>query len=106
MDLKILILEPFFKIKIKKYGLGPIKPAGIKDNEGNLLFPTIKGIALLNPKNISKKPYKFPIYIEGFKFDNKFVKPINGLSFPPSKGNIEIPFSGLFFSNPNSLDYK
>ncbi len=86
--------------------VGVSKPAGIKDNEENLWFPTIKGIALLNPKSIPKIPYKFPIYIEGIKFDNKFVKPINGLSFAPSKGNIEIHFSGLFFSSPNILEYK
>lgn len=86
--------------------VGVCQPAGIKDKEGNMWFPTIKGLVFVDPKNINLKPTVFRLYIEGIKVDKELKDFYDGISFPPGRGEMEIYYSGLFFSNPKSLDYR
>ena len=45
----------------------------LKDSHGHLLFPTLDGIAMVDPLNVMYNNYIPPVYIEKIKTDNTFA---------------------------------
>lgn len=52
---------------------GGIQPAGCRSDDGRLWFPTIKGVAIINPKTIKINKVPPPVVIEQVKADGELI---------------------------------
>jgi len=86
---------------------GGVSPAGWKTADGRLLFPTIKGITIIDP-NLMKtaSSYFSTICMEEFLVDGQLVKITSPLSIPSSSYRLEFRFAALNYTNPEKIKYR
>lgn len=85
-------------------GNGGFQPAGWRMRDGRLWFPTIRGVAIVDPSLAS--PLPAPVIIERVLLDGAeldFSKPIE---IPPGKGNLEIQYTGLNLGKPEQVQFS
>lgn len=84
------------------------QPSAYKTTDGKLCFPTVKGVAMIDPGSITPNPIPPPVIIEQVLVNNEPVtnrlKPV----FLPAKNMIEFYFTALSFTAPGrvKLRYK
>ena len=86
---------------------GGVTPAGCKTHDGKLLFPTMKGIAIIDPKMVNSESTSFsPVFIEELLVDGQSV-PITGKqSIPSYSKRLEFRYAALNYSNPGRIRYR
>ncbi|MCS6820687.1 MAG: SpoIIE family protein phosphatase [Microscillaceae bacterium] len=86
---------------------GSAQPTVCKDRNGNLWYPTTKGISMLNPESIKINQLPPSIVIKEFLVDNK-PYPIDGelIELPAGSSKIEFDFAALSFLAPNRIVYR
>jgi signal transduction histidine kinase/ligand-binding sensor domain-containing protein/ActR/RegA family two-component response regulator len=85
-------------------GIG--QPAGYRTLDGRLWFPTLKGLAMIDPKRLQRNTLPPPVVIEQVHVD-KAVVPMTGLaSVPPGRGELEFRFSALSLVDPDRNRFK
>ena len=85
---------------------GGVQPAGWKDQEGRLWFPSNKGVAVIDPDNIPIYNSEPPIWIEKIVVDREEVEFEDEIVLGPGHHNLEIHYVGLSFVAPNKTTYK
>jgi signal transduction histidine kinase/ligand-binding sensor domain-containing protein len=80
------------------------QPAGWKDREGKLWFPTIKGVVVIDPNKINPLPP--PVTIEQVLIDKKSMSLRQRAEAPPGKGELEIHYTALSFVAPEKTRFK
>jgi signal transduction histidine kinase/ligand-binding sensor domain-containing protein len=100
---------------------GGAQPAGWKTRDGKLWFPTIKGVAVVDPSRVNPLPP--PVYIEQVVIDGiHYVQSairnpqsaIDGISvdlgqpieIAPDQKDFEIHYTGLCFTAPEKVRFK
>jgi signal transduction histidine kinase/ligand-binding sensor domain-containing protein len=89
---------------------GGFQPSGCRTDDGLLWFPTIKGLAVIDPSKIKPNPYPPPVYIEEMMVDDQPV--LNGpaslasVQVPPGKHRLEIRYTGLSLVSPERVQFK
>ncbi len=82
-------------------------PAGWKTRDGRLLFPTLKGVVMIEPRN-HQEPAPL-VNIESIKLAGKTI-PINSANLPltilPGQGGLEIEYTGLYWISPQHIEFK
>jgi signal transduction histidine kinase/ligand-binding sensor domain-containing protein len=84
---------------------GGRQPSGLKTKDGKLWFPTMGGIAVIDPKTTQAKPEP-PVIIEEFRFGNKAVDFSDGVEIGPDQENFEIRYTALSFIKPEQIRFK
>ncbi len=86
---------------------GGISPAGCRARDGRLLFPTMKGISVIDPKmmNIVSSDFS-PIFIEEFFVDGQVVDISSPVSIPSYSNRLEFRFAALNYTNPGRISYR
>ncbi|MCK4763484.1 MAG: response regulator [Candidatus Aminicenantes bacterium] len=90
---------------------GGTQPAGWKSRAGKLWFPTIKGVAIIDPGAIVTNPLPPPVKIEAIMI-NKTRLAIHSPSnknepvIPPGITQIEIHYTALSFLAPSKVRFK
>jgi ligand-binding sensor domain-containing protein/two-component sensor histidine kinase len=88
---------------------GGLQPAGWRTRDGRLWFPTIKGVAVINPEEdirINSEPP--PVLIEQVFSDEKAIS-INSdreVVLSPGAGKFEFHYTGLSFLIPERVKFK
>ncbi|MCP4155383.1 MAG: hypothetical protein GY757_47095, partial [bacterium] len=89
---------------------GGTQPAGCKSRDGKLRFPTINGIAMIDPANSKINLHPPAVAIEEFIVNNKkiqeYVSPGKKIILPPGMGRLEIHYTGLSFLVPDKVRFK
>jgi PAS domain S-box-containing protein len=85
---------------------GPNQPAGWKTKDGRLWFPTVKGVAVVDPEHLLVNLTPPPVVIEGALVDGKSVPVQPQMSLPPSQGQFEFHYSGLSFLAPQKVRFR
>ncbi len=85
---------------------GVCQPAGCKQKDGRLLFPTIKGVVSIDPANLMVNSYPPPVHIETVSVDRKELESVQHANLPPGSQRIEIHYAGLSFMDPNKVKYQ
>jgi ligand-binding sensor domain-containing protein/signal transduction histidine kinase/CheY-like chemotaxis protein len=86
---------------------GGVFPAGCKTRDGKLLFPTIKGVAIIDPKTMKTvSSYFAPIIMEEFLVDGQLVKITSHLSIPSYSKRLEFRYAALNYTNPEKIKYR
>jgi signal transduction histidine kinase/ligand-binding sensor domain-containing protein len=91
-------------------------PAGIKARDGKLWFPTIGGVAVIDPANVRFNSTPPPIVIEEMHIDNQPVEietwqtairdPQFAIKIEPGQEDFEIRYTAVSFINSENLRFK
>jgi signal transduction histidine kinase/ligand-binding sensor domain-containing protein len=80
------------------------QPAGWKDRDGKLWFPTIRGVVAVDPNQIN--PLSPPVAVEQVLIDQQPADVWQSVAAPPGKGDLEIHYTGLSFVAPEKVRFK
>jgi signal transduction histidine kinase len=84
---------------------GGFQPGACKASDGRLWFPTTKGIAIVDPTDVTINREPPPVVIEEFMVDGKAVTGL-GAQVPPGKQRFELRYTGLSFVAPDRVRFK
>lgn len=85
---------------------GGFQPAGWKGADGRLWFPSMRGVAMINPTDIRRNESIPPVIIESFMVDGIPTDSEGQGSFSSSVEKIEFRFASLSFEAPSRNRFK
>ncbi len=85
---------------------GSTTPPGIKARDGRLYFPTIKGMAVIDPARLKTNTQPPPVVIEKVLVNGQPITASPSLELPPDTRRLEIQYAGLSFLNPGNVKYR
>jgi ligand-binding sensor domain-containing protein/serine phosphatase RsbU (regulator of sigma subunit) len=105
------------KINVATYGLsdgmrhiecngGFLHPGAWQTPDGRILFSTVVGVVIADPKNIKYNTRPVPIVIENLVVDDKTFEAKESLEFTPGKKRWEFHYTGLSFTAPEKLQFR
>ncbi|MBI1762503.1 MAG: hypothetical protein HYR56_13805 [Acidobacteria bacterium] len=80
------------------------QPAGWKSRDGRLWFPTLKGVAVIDPRIREKQPPQ--INIEAVKLAGQKFSVGSLLRIEPGQEGLEIQYTGLDWGRPQQVSFK
>ena len=83
---------------------GGAQPAGWKDRDGKLWFPTIKGVVRVDPENLNPVPP--PVFIEQALVGKTPFDPRQQIEMRPGQSDLEIHYTGLSYTAPEKVRFK
>ena len=81
-------------------------PAGTKDREGRLWFPTLRGLVGVDPVRLRSNEIVPPVVIDRFLADGRPVAGASPVELSPRTGKIEIHYDGLSFQAPEMVRFR
>jgi len=99
---------------------GGFQPSGCKTRDGRLWFPTVKGLAVVNPETVSRNPLAPLVVIEEILLDGKTQLPDSGgretaklpesaaraIEIPPGKQRVDFRYTGLSLTAPEAVKFR
>lgn len=85
---------------------GGAQPAGWKTRDGRLLFPTIKGVAIIDLGGIRANKLPPPLAIEQVFVDKVPIEVGQEIEVPPGNGDLEIHYTALSLSAPEKVIFR
>lgn len=83
---------------------GGFQPAGWRGSDGRFWFPTIRGVAVVDPNLTSRLAP--PAIIERVLLDGAELNLRQPIEIPPGKGNLEIHYTGLSLGKPEHVQFS
>lgn len=84
---------------------GP-QPSGLKTEDGRLWFPTMGGVAIVNPKAIRINTAPPPVIIEEFRLGDDAVDFLSGVEIPYDRNSFEIRYTAPSFVKPEQVRFR
>ncbi len=84
---------------------GGFQPSAVEDKNGNIYFPTIKGLSVVHTKELQINNKVPPVYIENVLVDGK-SRDFTDLHVSYDSSNIEIEYNVLCFTAPEKTHSK
>jgi ligand-binding sensor domain-containing protein/signal transduction histidine kinase len=84
---------------------GGFQPGACRAADGRLWFPTTKGIAIVDPTDVTINREPPPVVIEEFTVDG-IVETQPGAQVPPGKQRFELRYTGLSFAAPDRVRFR
>lgn len=85
---------------------GGTQPAGCRTRDGRLWFPTVKGLAVLDPRKLRTNPRPPPLFVEGLAVDGLPVPPERPGWVPPGAVRFEFQYAALSFVAPEKVKFR
>jgi signal transduction histidine kinase/ligand-binding sensor domain-containing protein len=85
---------------------GGLWPAGAKDKDGKLWFPTQDGVAVVDPEFVPVSQKSPQVVIESADLDHKFVDPGKTITVAPGQESLEIQYTAPSFSRPEQISFR
>lgn len=85
---------------------GAHQPAGWKSRDGRLWFPTIRGVAVIDPAHIPTNPLPPPVVIEQFLANDQTVVVDASPEVPPGRQKLEFRYTALSYLAPEQVQFK
>ena len=85
---------------------GGFQPAGWKTNDGRLWFPTLKGVAVVDPAHLKTDKQPPRVIVEQVLIDGKPVPELGNIKVPAGHSKLEFCYTGLSFSAPRKVRFK
>ena len=85
---------------------GGDQPSAIKDHNGNLWFPTMKGVVVIDPRKLKSSRKIIPVYIEKISINNTQVNQSAQNVFPVEDGKLEFDYTAISFLVPKKIKFK
>ena len=81
-------------------------PAGWKGLDGKLWFPTIRGIAMIDPERIRINEQPPPVVIEQIRIDDQPIAPSERIVLPPGATRLDFYYTAPSFVAPEKVRFK
>ena len=85
---------------------GGFQPAAWKDHDGRLWFPTIEGLASVDPTAAVDIPSPPPVTIDAVVVDGESRKATGPLEVGPGRPNIEFRYNAVSLSAPYNVTFR
>ena len=85
---------------------GANQPPAWRDARGRLWFPTIEGVAMIDPEHVRSNPVPPPVTVEQVVVDGRAARAQDGLVFGPGARNIEVHYAAPSFRVPSRVRYR
>jgi signal transduction histidine kinase len=85
---------------------GGNQPAGIRVADGRLWFPTVKGVAVIDPARLEVNGQPPTVVIDEVAIDNKVAQVQDELRIEPGRENFAITYAGLSFLDPERIEFR
>ena len=85
---------------------GASSPAGLRDADGRLWFPTLRGLVGIDPARLRSNTTVPPVVIDRVLADGRPVVGAPPVELPPRTGKIEIHYDGLSFQAPERVRFR
>ena len=85
---------------------GGRQPAGFAARDGKLWFPTMEGVAVVDPAAVSVNETPPPVRIESALLQNHPVHFSEGVTIEPGQAGLEIQYTALSFVKPEQIKFK
>lgn len=85
---------------------GGSQPAGWKTRDGKLWFPTIQGVAVVDPAHLVMNNLPPPVHIESVEINQQPVDPSSLVHVPAGAKSLEIHCTALSFLVPERVRFK
>jgi hypothetical protein len=83
---------------------GGFQPAGLRTRDGRLWFPTMRGVAIVDPSHVQTNKLPPPMHIERVTVDGTPVA--GGSSLAPGGRQFEFFYTALSFTAPEKVRFK
>lgn len=81
-------------------------PSALKSRDGRLWFPTLDGVAVVDPEAVSFNPTPPPVVIESATLDRESLDFRHPIAIHPGQAQLEIAYAGLSFIKPEHVRFK
>jgi signal transduction histidine kinase/ligand-binding sensor domain-containing protein len=85
---------------------GGRQPSGVKTRDGRLWFTTLKGVAVVNPDEMTANSLPPPVLLEGATLDRARAEIQDGLLVRPGQSNLALNYTALSFIKPEQIRFK
>ena len=85
---------------------GGVFPAGWKMNNGEIWFPTMQGIAKMNPSLLAETEREMEVYISSIRYGENEFSVYDKVSIPPGVFNLEIHYVSFDYKKPHTINYS
>jgi len=82
------------------------QPGAVRDNHGRLWFPTVRGVAFVDPVQLRPNTNPPPVSIESVLIDNKAAPLAGGVTLRPDNERLEIQYASLNLSAPERALFR
>lgn len=84
---------------------GGFHPSGWKLANGNILFPSMEGAVIVEPKNVRERKGISTPYIESLNYGNNEIDFSNNIQVPAGKTFFNIKYGNIEFEKPMAIRY-
>jgi ligand-binding sensor domain-containing protein/signal transduction histidine kinase len=81
-------------------------PAGWRGSDGKLWFPTIKGVAMIDPERIKTNSHAPPVVIEQIHIDDQSFAPSERFELPAGTTRFDLYYTAPSFVAPENVRFK
>ncbi|HXB55592.1 MAG TPA: two-component regulator propeller domain-containing protein [Vicinamibacteria bacterium] len=85
---------------------GGVQPSAWRGRDGRLWFPTIAGVAVVDPRRIGLNTRPAPVLIEGIVADGQSLEPGARLDLPAGTHHLEIHYTAPSFAAPERVQFE
>ena len=85
---------------------GGTQPAAWKTQDGHLLFPTLRGVAVVDPGLLFAPRRVPPAFIEAIRADGRLLPTRDVVTLPAGTRNLEIDYSAIAFAAPERVRFR
>ncbi len=86
---------------------GGVQQAGLRDRQGRILFPTMGGLARLDPEELLRPPQPLEVLIQAVRVHEMRLIPTDGaLPLTPQQRSFTVEFTAPYFHAPERLRFR
>jgi ligand-binding sensor domain-containing protein len=85
---------------------GGVQPSAWRGRDGRLWFPTIAGVAVVDPRRVGLNTRPASVLIEGVVADGRTLAPGGRLELPAGTRHLEIHYTAPSFAAPERVEFQ
>ena len=85
---------------------GGRQPSAITDENGQIWFPTLEGVSIVNPNLLQKNQLPPPVEIEEISIDREKVNFADSIQINPSQNYLDITYTALSLINSEKIRFR
>ena len=85
---------------------GGAQPSGWRGHDGRMWFPTLKGLAMVDPRNVVSNDVPPAVQIQKVVVDGQILPSDDVLRIPPGAIRLEFHYAGLSFRVPEQVRFR
>ncbi len=85
---------------------GGFTPSGYRTADGRLWFPTMRGVAVVDPARLGHNALPPPVKVERVILNGKALDAGAAVTVPPGRNSLEIHYTGLSFVAPSRVRFR